>query len=206
MAAHHAVLWTVVQWPQCCHCSTRPPVRAQAGKALHLTHLCPLQVITIPPNKPCIRVDNPWQLHTTDAAAIAERDQIIKSALVSGRPLLIGTSSTSASASVFQSVQETVKQEREAMEYTVAWMHNRGVFCTALVPLEQAFDAGQCITCRDVLMSLRSLHHCRICELRTSRDTGATCKAATRPHCAAELRGGKCPAGVHDCCAGRHAW
>lgn len=75
--------------------------------------------MVIPPNKPCIRVDRPWQPFRTDHTAAEERDLIIQQALTSRRPLLIGTSSTSASIQIYRSVLETVQRERAAMEAAV---------------------------------------------------------------------------------------
>lgn len=78
-----------------------------------------MQVVVVPPNKPCVRVDHPWQPFRTDGAAAEERARIVQQALTSRRPLLIGTSSTSASIQIYHSVLETVQQEQAAMEAAV---------------------------------------------------------------------------------------
>eukprot|EP00892_Ulva_mutabilis_P004780 jgi/Ulvmu1/2674/UM014_0130.1 len=85
-----------------------------------------LSVVVIPPNKKCIRVDNPWQPFRSDEAAVEERNRLILQALVSRRPLLIGTSSTSASVQIYRSVQEAVQQEQAAMETAVNWKRRLG--------------------------------------------------------------------------------
>lgn len=84
--------------------------------------------MVIPSNKPCIRADNPWQLFRSDVAAADERNRIILQALTSRRPLLIGTSSTSASVQIYRSVLETVQQEQAAMEAAVKWKRRLGAF------------------------------------------------------------------------------
>lgn len=95
-----------------------------------------LQVLVVPPNKPCIRKDHPRQLHITDADALQEVDYVIKGAWVSGRPLLIGTASTSASERIYNYVAETLEKERRGMEETINYNAHQGAhsFFTTKVP------------------------------------------------------------------------
>jgi preprotein translocase subunit SecA len=89
-----------------------------------------LKVLAIPPNKPCIRKDYPRQLHRTDAAAMKRRDRIIEQACLSGRPLLIGTATTSASESIYKSVKKTLETARESIMFKIEYerMLQQGVF------------------------------------------------------------------------------
>lgn len=102
----------------------------------------------IPPNKPLVRVDHPWQPFRTDAAAAEERDRIVLQALTSRRPLLIGTSSTSASVQIHRSVLQTVQQEQAAMQAAVHWKRRAGALpCACLqVPLRRVWRHCGCHT------------------------------------------------------------
>lgn len=81
-----------------------------------------VQVITVPPNKPCIREDHPRRLFASDEPARREMDAIVRTATVSGRPLLIGTASTSASERIYKSVRAALReQERGLMKLAAAY-------------------------------------------------------------------------------------
>ncbi|WP_127533170.1 accessory Sec system translocase SecA2 [Paenibacillus kobensis] len=56
-----------------------------------------LQVVRIPPNRPCIRIDHPHQIYTRKEAKLRALVDEIASVHATGRPILIGTSSVQES-------------------------------------------------------------------------------------------------------------
>lgn len=72
-----------------------------------------MQVIPVPPNKPCIRRDTPLQVHLRAQDAEQERDSVVRTAIETGLPLLIGTDSTASSVEVHQSVLKVLKEYRD---------------------------------------------------------------------------------------------
>lgn len=69
---------------------------AQAS-AMEFEHIYVLQVVQIPPNRPNIRIDYPHRIYTHKEAKFKAIVQEISSVYVTGRPILIGTSSVEES-------------------------------------------------------------------------------------------------------------
>jgi hypothetical protein len=107
-----------------------------------------LKVLAIPPNKPCIRKDYPRQLHRTDAAAMKRRDRIIEEACLSGRPLLIGTATTSASESIYKSVKKTLETAKESIMFKIEY--------------ERMLQQGVCFSARPHASTQDLLRHLRV--------------------------------------------
>ncbi|MFC4601747.1 accessory Sec system translocase SecA2 [Cohnella hongkongensis] len=69
---------------------------AQAS-AIEFKELYSLQVVQIPPNRPCIRIDHPHKIYTHKEAKLKALVAEMVSVHATGRPMLIGTSSVEES-------------------------------------------------------------------------------------------------------------
>ncbi|TVX96638.1 DEAD/DEAH box helicase [Cohnella terricola] len=69
---------------------------AQAS-AIEFEAIYSLQVVQIPPNRPCIRIDHPHKIYTHKEAKLKALVAEIASVHATGRPILIGTSSVEES-------------------------------------------------------------------------------------------------------------
>ncbi len=69
---------------------------AQAS-AIEFEDIYSLQVVQIPPNRPCIRIDHPHKIYTHKEAKLKALVAEIASVHATGRPILIGTSSVEES-------------------------------------------------------------------------------------------------------------
>ncbi|MBW7475581.1 accessory Sec system translocase SecA2 [Paenibacillus oenotherae] len=65
--------------------------------AIEFEDIYELQVVRIPPNQPNIRIDHPHRIYTHQAAKLKALVQEISSVHMTGRPILIGTSSVEES-------------------------------------------------------------------------------------------------------------
>jgi hypothetical protein len=69
-----------------------------------------VQVRPVPTNQPCIRIDHAIQIFTSSAAADAARYRLLRLAVETGLPLLIGTDSTALSFQVFGHVKRVLRE------------------------------------------------------------------------------------------------
>jgi len=65
--------------------------------AIEFENIYSLQVVQIPPNRPCIRIDHPHKIYTHKEAKLNALVAEITSVHTTGRPILIGTSSVEES-------------------------------------------------------------------------------------------------------------
>ena len=65
--------------------------------AIEFEDIYSLQVVQIPPNRPCIRIDHPHKIYTHKEAKLKALVSEIASVHATGRPILIGTSSVEES-------------------------------------------------------------------------------------------------------------
>ena len=83
-----------------------------------------MQVVKVPTNRPCIRHDAPAEVYAGLKDAAERREEIVKKALESGVPLLIGTDSTALSKEVFKVVQRCVRKAKSASTPTVRLLNS----------------------------------------------------------------------------------
>jgi preprotein translocase subunit SecA len=78
-------------------------------------------VIAVPPNRPCQRRDHPIEFYGAVEDANKRRWQLVRSALQTGLPMLIGTDSTAESTEVFKFVNrvkyDCIKHSDTDMEW-----------------------------------------------------------------------------------------
>ncbi|WP_130616285.1 preprotein translocase subunit SecA [Cohnella abietis] len=78
---------------------------AQAS-AIDFEDIYSLQVVQIPPNRPCIRIDHPHKIYTDKEAKLKALVDEIASVHATGRPILIGTSSVEESGVLAECLQQ----------------------------------------------------------------------------------------------------
>ncbi|MCC3373821.1 accessory Sec system translocase SecA2 [Cohnella sp. REN36] len=78
---------------------------AQAS-AIEFEDIYSLQVVQIPPNRPCIRIDHPHKIYTHKEAKLKALVAEIASVHATGRPILIGTSSVEESGMLAECLRQ----------------------------------------------------------------------------------------------------